>query len=118
MKLSEHSIQTKVVQYVRIFHSDVLICAIPNGAGTTNFNRVKLMHEGLLSGMPDLFIAEARHGFNGLFLEMKTIRGKESRQQKKIRKQLNEKGYLVFLATNEDDAIDIIKKYLLKSDKL
>jgi len=31
---------------------------------------------------------------------------------------LNEKGYLVFLATNEDDAIDIIKKYLLKSDKL
>jgi hypothetical protein len=118
MELSEHSIQTKVVQFVRAFHPDVLICSIPNGANTTSFNRVKLTHEGLLSGMPDLFIAEAKHGFNGMFLEMKTTKGKESNMQKKIRKQLNDKGYLVYVANSHLMAIDLINQYLVKSDKL
>ena len=58
--MTEHSIQTKVVQYIRTFYPEVLICSIPNGSGTSASNRLHLYQEGLLAGMPDLFIAEAR----------------------------------------------------------
>ncbi len=118
IKLEEHTIQTKVVQYVRTFHSDVVICSIPNGSGATGYNRLQLYNEGLLSGMPDLFIAEAKNGFNGMFLEMKTTKGKESELQKRLRKRLNDKGYLVYVANSHEMAIDLINQYLLKSDKL
>lgn len=118
IKTREHTIQTKVVQYVRTFYPNVVICSIPNGSGTTPFNRLALHNEGLLAGMPDLFIAQAAHGFNGMFIEMKTTAGVESKEQKNIRKRLNDKGYLVFVATSEKMAIGLIKKYLLKSDKL
>lgn len=115
--MNEHSIQTKVVQYIRTFHPEVIICSIPNGSGTTASNRLHLHQEGLLAGMPDLFIAEARHGFNGMFVEMKTTKGTESKEQKKIRKQLNDKGYLVFVASSDRTAINLIEDYLLRDDK-
>jgi hypothetical protein len=115
--MSEHSIQTKVVQYIRTFHPEVVICSIPNGSGTTASNRLHLHQEGLLAGMPDLFIAEARHGFNGMFVEMKTTKGTESKEQKLIRKRLNDKGYLVFVASSYRTAINLIEDYLLRDDK-
>lgn len=110
--MSEHLMQAKVVQYVRTFHPDTLICSIPNGAGTTAKNRLHLFVEGLLPGMPDLFIAEPRKGFNGLFIEMKTDNGKESAAQKRIRKRLEDNNYLCYVARSDITAINIIEAYL------
>lgn len=113
--MREHSIQVKVVQYVRTFYPEVVIAAIPNGAGTTARNRLHLYTEGLLAGMPDLFIAKACKGFNGLFIEMKTDTGEESKEQKVLRKKLNEAGYLVFVARSDRTAINLIEDYLTES---
>ena len=73
--MTESEIQTKVVQFVRTFYPDTLIFSIPNGAHTTTKNRVRLSKEGLLAGAPDLAIMEPRHGFHGLFIELKTEDG-------------------------------------------
>lgn len=110
--LREHSMQVKVVQYVRTFFPEVLILAIPNGAGTTARNRLMLYAEGLLAGVPDLFIPEARKGFHGLWIEMKTDDGLESAAQKKIRLNLQNNGYLCYVARSEQTAINIIEAYL------
>lgn len=110
--MSEHLLQTKVVQYVRTFYPEVLICSIPNGAGTTAKNRLQLYAEGLLPGMPDLFIAEPRKGFNGLFIEMKTDTGTESPAQKRIRNRLEDNNYLCYVARSDITAINIIEAYL------
>jgi hypothetical protein len=104
--------QVKVVQYVRTFFPEVLILAIPNGAGTTARNRLMLYAEGLLAGVPDLFIPEARKGFHGLWIEMKTQEGVESESQKRIRKNLENNNYLCYVARSEQTAINIIEAYL------
>ena len=80
--MSEHLMQAKVVQYVRNFHPEVIICSIPNGSGTTAKNRLQLFAEGLLAGMPDLFIPEPKKGFNGLLLKWKRILEKKAQPKK------------------------------------
>lgn len=112
MGIKEHTEQVKVVQYIRTFYPETIIAAIPNGAATTAKNRLYLYSEGLLSGFPDLIIAEAKKGFNGLFIEMKTFKGIESDNQKIIRERLINKGYLVYIARSADNAIKLIKDYL------
>lgn len=104
--------QVKVVQYVRTFFPEILILSIPNGSGTTAKNRLALYAEGLLPGVPDLFIPEARKGFHGLWIEMKTDIGQESAIQKRIRKRLEKNSYLCYVARSEITAINIINDYL------
>lgn len=115
-KLFEHTMQVKIVQYVRTFYPEVLILSIPNGSGTTAKNRLALYAEGLLPGVPDLFIPEARKGFHGLWIEMKTVEGVESPAQKRVRHNLEENGYLCYVARSEQTAIDIIEAYLEKDE--
>lgn len=112
MKHLEHESQVKVVQHIRTFHPDCLIFSIPNGSATTPKNRLHLHKEGMMSGIPDLFVAEAKNGFNGLFIEMKTPDGIESAEQKKVRLQLNHKNYLVYVARSSETAIELIENYL------
>lgn len=111
-KLYEHTLQVKVVQYVRTFYPEVMILSIPNGSGTTARNRLALYAEGLLPGVPDLFIPEARKGFHGLWIEMKTDNGVESKAQKAVRNNLERNGYLCYVARSEQTAINIIEAYL------
>lgn len=111
-KFIEHTNQVKVVQYVRTFYPEIIICSIPNGSGTTAKNRLQLYSEGMLAGMPDLFIFHPAKGFNGLAIEMKTESGVESTYQKNIRKRLNDSGYLVYVARSDVTAIQIIEDYL------
>ena len=114
--LSEHAMQVKVVQYFRNFYPEIVICSIPNGAGTTAKNRLQLYSEGLLAGMPDLFVAESRHGFCGLFIEMKTDNGVESNTQQRIRHRLEKNHYLCYVARSDTTAIEIIESYLIEKE--
>ena len=110
--------QVKVVQYVRTFYPEVLILSVPNGAGTSAKNRLALYAEGLLPGVPDLFIPEARQGFHGLWIEMKTTEGVESVAQKRIRNHLEDNNYLCYVARSEITAINIIEAYLKQKENI
>jgi hypothetical protein len=116
--LNEHTMQVKVVQYVRTFFPEVLILSVPNGAGTSAKNRLALYAEGLLPGVPDLFIPEARKGFHGLWIEMKTQEGVESVAQKRIRNHLEDNNYLCYVARSEITAINIIEAYLKQEENI
>ena len=57
--LSESKIQSIFIYYFRHFYPDVLIFAIPNGAFFANqIQASKLKREGMVSGIPDLFVPE------------------------------------------------------------
>ena len=73
-KSTEHVEQTRFIMYVRTFHPELLIWSIPNGAGTSAANRLRLTHEGLLAGMPDVMVMKA--GPEVLALEFKRPDGK------------------------------------------
>jgi hypothetical protein len=111
-KSIEHIEQVKVVQHIRAFYPDTIIAAIPNGGDRTASERVRLHSEGVLAGMPDLCVLEAKNGFHGLFVEMKTDTGKVSSKQSDIKLQLNAKGYKAVVARSAAEAIKTIEEYL------
>ena len=111
-KSIEHTEQVKLVQRVRAFYPDVIIAAIPNGGNRTASERVSLHHEGVLAGMPDLCVLEASGGHHGLFVEMKTATGQQSKEQKALQLQLNNSGYLCAVARSAAEGFEIIEGYL------
>ena len=98
--------------WVRAFHPDLLLAAIPNGGHRRAMEAVKLKAEGVVAGMPDLCLLEPKNGVHGLFIEMKTEDGKVSEQQKKIHAQLAERGYCVKVCRSFQDGQQAIIDYL------
>ncbi len=90
--MSESKEQKAVVKFFRTFYQNFLIYAVPNGAWLhgDKLQRIKqiakMKAEGLEPGIPDLFIAVARGGFHGLFIEMKD-RGLSERNLSKPQKE-------------------------------
>ena len=111
-KSIEHTEQVKLVQRVRAFYPDTIIASIPNGGDRTALERVRLHSEGVLAGMPDLCVLEALGGYHGLFVEMKTATGQQSKEQKALQLQLNNRGYLCVVARSASEGFEIIKGYL------
>ena len=90
-----------------------LIFAIPNGGKRHIAIASKLKLEGVKSGVPDLFLPVSRRGFNGLFIEIKRIKGGSiSRKQKEWIKDLKEEGYAVVVALGFVQSKILIKSYL------
>lgn len=110
--MTEHEHQKIVVATIRRDFPDLVIFAIPN-AGTSSPQRgAWLKEEGLLAGVPDLMVARASQGFNGLFVEMKTPTGSTSKEQKKVIAQLQQEGYRCEVAKGYEKALIIIREYL------
>jgi len=87
--------------------------SIPNGAHVSLPQAGKLKSEGLKSGVPDLFLAIPRHGYAGMFIEMKRITGGVvSEAQKEWHKRLSDNGYHVVVCKGFDAAKEAILNYL------
>ncbi|STZ55560.1 VRR-NUC domain [Moraxella lacunata] len=95
----------------------------PNGGKRhiTTATRFKAM--GTKAGFPDLFLFIPHGGYHGLFIELKTPKGKtkdgKTRQagkvsdlQKAMIDRLNAQGYKAVVAYGANNAIDEIKSYL------
>ena len=67
---------------------------------------------GLTPGMPDLFLAIPTPDFAGLFIEMKSEKGRISDVQKDVHNTLRLVGYDVIVCRNWMDARDKIEDYL------
>lgn len=74
----------------------------------------KLMNRmGRLAGASDLFIAYPTSKYYGLFLELKTKTGRASPKQLEFIERMNKIGFYAVVAHGADEAIDIIKRYLI-----
>ena len=100
---TEHTEQSNFVKWFRITYPDILIFAIPNGGARGDNPRScairgrLLKDEGVLSGVPDLFIPKWK-----MFIEMKSERGCLSVNQKTIIKKLEECSYTTHVGTFEE----------------
>lgn len=85
---------------------------IPNEGKRTLANGRELARMGLRRGFPDLFIAAARNGFHGLFIELKRIKGgRVTEPQQKWIDFLNKHGYHAVICYGADEAIKEIRSY-------
>jgi hypothetical protein len=97
---SEHSEQVGFINWFRVQYPKVLIFAIPNGEKRSITVAKRLKAEGVVRGIPDLFIPEWR-----LWVEMKRkTGGRLSTEQKSMINYLQNIGYAVIVGIGAGDA--------------
>lgn len=94
-----------------------LLFHIPNGGKRSKSEAVRFRAAGVRSGVPDLFLPCARGGYHGLWIEMKAMGGRVSREQEKWRKELLEQGYMSVVCYGAAAAIETIEKYMRQKEE-
>lgn len=112
---TEHELQVKCVNWYRFTYpiKASLLFAIPNGGWRNITTAQKLKAEGVIAGVPDLFLAIPHGGFHGLWLEMKNGKaGRLSELQKLMITRLQNENYAVKVCHSFLDFQHEIKEYL------
>ena len=111
--VSEHLEQARLVMWFRQTYPDTLIFAIPNGGLRSKSQAMQLKVEGVVPGIPDLFIPAWR-----VWVEMKKARGgKFSEGQKGMIKYLQSVGYHVIVGHGAEDAKTKLQEYYHENSK-
>ena len=111
--MSEHKEQCALIKWCDMKGKPYSkIYANANGGKRNIVVAKKLKSEGVRPGVPDLFLPVAKRGFHGLYIELKTKRGKATQQQVDRIAELNEDGYCAVICYGWDAARDQIENYL------
>jgi len=109
---SESTEQIIFITRVRQFHPGTIAFAIPNGGKRDPKEAARMKREGVLAGVPDVFIALKKGIYGGLFVEMKVQSGGSvSESQKLIQAALGRCGYLVKTCHGADEAYKVFLDY-------
>lgn len=112
--MTEHQEQVLTVKWFRLQYPKLSNClwAIPNGGVRNIGTAIKLKSEGVLAGVPDLFLMIPKNGFHGLFIEMKIQGGKLQPNQKEFLKLANALEYKAVACYGFEEAKKVISDYL------
>ena len=116
-QLSEDQEQEIVIQWkelmVNRFPQLKYLLHVPNGGSRHPAEAQKLRRMGVVRGVSDLFLPVARHGYHGIWIEMKRKHGgRLSPDQKDWIEGMREEGYKAERADGADEAIAILEEYL------
>lgn len=113
---NEHRIQAalfKWAKYASARHPRLnLMFAIPNGGAREAITGAMLKAEGVKPGVPDLFLPFPIGPYHGLFLEIKTAKGRLTPEQRRWLIGLQTQGYAAVIARGLDESIDTITRYI------
>ncbi len=118
---TEHQIQCGIVEWARLTKfdnqykvGDFLIKQANEGKRSWITGK-KMKKEGLTAGVSDLFLAygyQFTGGYCGLWIEVKTSKGKISKSQQSWIDLMKFSGYCAGVVRSVDDGIQVIKDYL------
>ena len=113
---SEHHEQAALIDWCRWqrkkYPETEFLFAIPNGGLRHKRTAVKLKREGVKAGVSDLFLPVPKGEFHGLWIEMKSKKGRPTKAQKKWLKDMKELGYQTAICYGAEEAIEVLKEYL------
>lgn len=117
MRHSENNEQSMVVRYLSVRVPGALFTSSVSGVKVKLPTMIALKRAGYKKGTPDLMIFEPRHGFHGLFIEMKTgktaysEKGKTTPEQKQWQQDLIDRGYSAHICYGFEEAKEVIDNY-------
>lgn len=94
-----------------------LLYAIPNGGHRRKAVAGKLKAQGVKRGVPDVCLPVARNGFKGLYIELKTLKGKLSDEQRWWLEKLKAEGYYAVCVRGFEMAKECLEIYLAYEQK-
>lgn len=114
MKNEESRIQIACVEWFRYQYNSLSgnFFSIPNGGARNAITAKILKAEGTVRGVADLFLSVPRKGFHGMYIEMKTEKGKQQESQKIFQSNVEKEGYLYVVCRSLDDFITKTENYL------
>jgi hypothetical protein len=86
--------------------------AIPNGGRRSKREAGRLKAEGVVAGVADIFVAYPVPGFHGLYIEMKSLTGKPSREQQDWIRDSLALGYQAAVCRGADEAMKVWLEYV------
>jgi len=112
----EH-IEAKNLMHVVNMHSAAhdslrLLYAVPNGGDRNKIVAAKMKREGVKPGVPDYCLPVARSGFHGLYIELKSLTGYASAEQKNWIEDLRAEGYRAEVCRGWEQAWAVLREYL------
>lgn len=111
--MSEERLQTEVINWIKEKHPGIRYCASLGGIYTGPRQAIKAKRTGYSRGFPDLQITEARGGYFGLFIEIKTIKGRPTSVQKEWIIDLERRGYYAEICKGLPAVVKCIDEYLI-----
>jgi VRR-NUC domain len=90
-----------------------LLYAIPNGGHRHKATAARLKAEGVKRGVPDVCLPVARSGAHGLYIELKTERGRPTPEQLGWIRALRRQGYAASVCRGWEQARLTIEDYLV-----
>jgi len=124
MRHIESKLQQQCVAWFRYQYPSYTLFAIPNG-GKRNATEAKIMKaEGVVAGVADLFLMHQRNEItytgikshlthcNGLFIEIKTEKGKQTESQKEFECAATFSNYKYVVCRSLDEFVLTVNNYL------
>lgn len=107
---SEYDEQKIVCRYLDFLGLDYV--HIPNEGVRSERTGARLKKIGLQRGFPDLFIIKPCGNYHGLFIEMKSLKGSATKEQREWIVKLNSLGYCAKICKGFDAARKVIDDYV------
>lgn len=110
----EHNLQHQIHAYlvaVKVLHFETDVMSGLQFFSHTDYRRFAFIKHhknmGYMKGQPDLIIL---YGGNVYFVELKTTKGKQSKEQKELATLMKEQGYTYLIWRSLDDCINFLKR--------
>ena len=84
----------------------------PNGGSRNIAEAANLKRMGVKAGVPDLCLPYPSNGHHGLYIEMKTDKGRSTAAQREYIDFLTEQGYKATVCHGAEEAIEVIWGYV------
>ena len=119
MKHIESAHQAQVVEWSRWAYKanpsrypmlNMLHCSL-NGVKLSGTQAKVAKGQGMLSGVPDLFLPVPKNGYHGLFIEMKSEKGRVTENQHWFLTNADSVGYKTVICYSAKEAISAIEAY-------
>nr|MCK4930412.1 VRR-NUC domain-containing protein [Nanoarchaeota archaeon] len=115
--MSEDEIQSRTVDYMKLVYPKAWYCASLGGQYQQYYSqRNRAKRTGYIKGFPDLQILTGRGGFFGMFIEIKTHKGRATKQQEDWIQYLNDNNYYAVIGKGLPMILDEIDKYMNKDE--
>lgn len=115
MRQVEHKIQCAIVKWFYYAYPQYrggLFFAVPNGGHRNIQTAARLKAEGVTAGVSDLMLLVARRGFHSLCVEVKTMTGRQSENQKNWQAKVEAQGFKYAIVRSLDDFAELVRWYL------